>query len=59
MDPFAYTMFFLERFKKPVTLVPSPELLKLKVSVRHRRVFRDYDYDVAYKGIRKTVERNA
>lgn len=58
MDPFAYTMFFLERYKKPMTLVPSPELLKLKVSVKHRRVFRDHDYDTKYHGIQKAVERN-
>ena len=58
MDPFTYTMFFLERYKKPPVMVPSPELLKLKVSVKHRRVFRDYDYDVSYKGIQKAVERN-
>lgn len=57
MSPFEHTLFFLERYKKPMTLVPSPELLKLKISVKHRRVFRDYDYDVAYKGIQKAVER--
>lgn len=52
-----HTLFFLERYKKPPIMVPSPELLKLKVSVKHRRVFESYDYDVAYKGIRKSVER--
>lgn len=57
MDPFTYTMFFLERYKKPPYFVPSEELLALKVSVKHRRVFRDHDYDVSYKGIQKAVER--
>lgn len=57
MSPFEHTLFFLERFKKPPYLVPSEELLALKVSVKHRRVFRDHDYDTKYHGIQKAVER--
>ena len=57
MTPFEHTLFFLINYKKPPTLVPSASLLKLKVSVKHRRVFKDYNYDAKFYGAETTVER--
>lgn len=55
MSPFEHTLFFLANFKKSFVLVPSEELQKLKVSVKHRRKFYTYDHD---KTNLTTIERN-
>lgn len=57
MTAWDHTLFFLERYKKPVTMVPSAALLKLKVSVKHRRAFKDYNFDAKFYGAETTVER--